>query len=1338
MRGILLFLFLNFIFLPSLRGVVNYDKLSHLHIRDFCQDSLGYMWIATTRGLNRYNGYDFKQFSHNKKDEHSLENDIANSLLLDSRHRLWIGTGTGVNQYDFRSERFIHYEMPNMLIFTFHEDKEGDVWVATHSFIGKINEQTFSVEIYTDPQFQLDGVNVLLEDSRGRFWAGTGKGLVNIHHNQWTLIPLPDDRKINCICLDPQGIFMIGTNSGFAFFDPATQNFLDIPALLSSNRSLNQAHIHFIKEITPLKYLIGTSSEGLYLYDALRHTLEQNPIEYTEALNSQQLLCCEVDDQGNVWIGSFDKGFAVYSNKLPIFNRNLDLNNTFKNIFTTRVIEDRYKNLWAGTRYQGVYHYNTHNHHVRIYDHRNFSTFKGKNNLVEELYIDMHGYLWIVCEDRILAGSFDETGNYSLLRQISLADHPGSASIAEDHQGNLWFGLAYGLFVIRKGDVQAPFENIHLGNFTKVYPLSGGELLCSIYNKGIYRINGDFSLTLLEMPTLEATLLSQHCIDLFEDDQKRLWLGSYNEGTMYIRGDEYRIFDMADGLPSNDIIAIRADNDGNIWMSTTYGLSCMNPDYLVTNYFEYDGTQGDQYHEKASLLNSDGLLFFTGNHGLTFFDPYLITPNSTPPLIVIEDLKIKNESVRPEENGNVLDCNISYTGKIVLDHTHTLFSIDYSGIDFLNPRRLTYAYKLNGFDQDWNHVGDFRRATYSNLKPGRYTFTVTAFNRDGLECLHPATLEIEVKAAPWFAWWAFLFYFILFGATIYAFMYLRIKVKLQKQRLELDHYEHEREREVTEMKMTFYTNISHELRTPLTLISAPVQQLLAGTDPESKDGKLLQTISRNRNRLHRLIDQLLDFRKIEDGILALKVRQSDILHEISAILDDYISSASGKGIDIEYTFCEPPPEIWYDPDKIEKIMHNLLSNALKHTPPNNKIRITVQTVSFAQIRQRYNNLTIPEEKYIEISVANNGEGVPPHKLDEIFERYRQVESPTGRRPDYAGMGIGLHYAGKLTEVHHGSITAELLAEGGMIFSFLLPLGDVYSSTEKDSFGEETEKFSDPEDLPETEDLESSHRSNTALHEYTVLIAEDNIELMVYFRQMLGDRYNIMEALDGIRAWELIQKQYPDLVLSDVIMPKLSGYELCARIKQDPASSHIPVILLTAKTSMVEQIEGLSYGADAYICKPFNVDYLLLTIENRLRNREKLRTFYSTPQLPDDRDEIPIRMNTLDHQFMEKLMKILESKLYDSELSIDELAREMTFSRTSFYRKLKGLTNIAPADFIRNYRLKRAAEMILEGSWNLSEIADKTGFTNYAHFSVLFKKHFDVSPKNYKKSRENKK
>ena len=1310
-------------------------NLSHLHVRDFCQDSLGYMWIATARGLNRYNGYDFKQFFHDKENVRSLDNDMIYSLFLDSRHRLWVGTSTGVNRYDFENDRFIRYDMPYAYVHTFYENREGEIWVGTTIGVGRIDESASSVHIFPDTPPAYKTVSTLLEDSRGNQWAGSGGGLIHLHPDlPWELFPLPGDRRVNCLCLDPQGIFMIGTNSGIVFFDPSGNRFLDVPETLTSGTPLNSLYIHFIREIAPLRYLIGTSADGLFLYDALRQTLEHNPFEYSEPLESQQPICCKTDNQGNVWIGSFDKGFAVYNTQHSFFNRDPRLNHTFQDVFTTRIIEDRYRNLWIGTRYKGLYHYGK-DGEVRIYDSSDSLLFKRNNNLVEELFIDSRDRLWIVGANRIMACTFDRAGNISRQRLILLEGSSGAASITEDERGNIWFGLASGLFLIRSGELHGAFERIYAGNIPKVYRRSGGEILFSAYGKGLFQVDDDLSVRRVGMPAPEAVPLSRHCVDLFEDSQNRLWLGTYNEGTMYIKGSEYRIFGMSDGLPCNDITCIQADREGNIWLSTANGLSRIAPDFSVANYFEHDGTQGNQYHEKATLARSDGTLFFTGNHGLTFFDPRQIVRNSHPAPIVIEDLKIHNESVRAGERSSILTRVISFAERIVLNHRHSLISIDYSGIDFLVPHKLTYAYKLEGFDAQWNRVGDHRRATYSNLTPGHYRFMVTAFNNDGLESVRPAVLEIDVKPAPWATWWAWLLYFAVFCAAIYTFMRLWTKIKLQKQSLEMESYEREREREVTEMKMTFYTNISHELRTPLTLISAPVQQLLGSTDPDSREGELLQTISRNRNRLHRLIDQLLDFRKMEDGVLALKTSRGNLTKTLASIIDPYLSTASEKKIDIRFEPYSPDLEMWFDPDKIEKIMHNLLSNAMKHTPANGRISITTRRVLFSEVRTQYEEVIPLGEQYVEITVSDTGPGLPPDKLGELFVRYRQIESATGLKPDYAGTGIGLHYTKRLTETHHGGISASIAPEGGMNFSVLLPLEDVYAPSEK-NIGEKSDSGFGIVGDPETDHAETEEHFNPGAHDHTVLIAEDNIELMVYFRQMLGDRYNILEAPDGARAWKIMQEKCPDLVLSDVVMPELSGYELCTRIKQDPALSHIPVVLLTAKTSMSEQIEGLSHGADAYICKPFNVDYLLLTIENSLRNRERLRTFYSTPKPADGPEEPPVRLNMLDQRFMDKLMELLENELSDPNLNIDNIAREMAFSRTSFYRKLKGLTDTPPADFIRNYRLKRAAEMIQEGSWTLYEVAERSGFGNYTHFSVLFKKHFGISPRNYKENSKN--
>lgn len=1299
---------------------------SHLCVRNFCQDSLGYVWIATARGLNRYNGYEFKHFFHDKNDSLSLDNDMIYSLFLDSRHQLWVGTSTGINRYDFTHDRFLRYKMPGpRYVLSITEDSHGAIWATTTSGIGKIDPQNRCVEMVPDENLRAATVSTLVEDKSGNLWAGTHRGLACRNGSVWTPVALDRDKSVTCICPDPQGIFMLGTGSGITLFDPATASFLETPAILASNPALNKAYIHFIREIRPLKYLIGTSADGIFLYDALRQTLQQDPPEYTEPLHSREPLCCYVDRQDNVWIGSFDNGFAVINPQHSFFNLDHEIDGTFKDVFSTRIVEDEHRNLWVGTRYRGLWFYGK-DRTVRRYDTSNSPIFK-TNNLVEELFIDSRHRLWIAGAEQLAVATYDSDGKIAVLHTIPHRGI-GSATITEDRAGNIWFGLASGLFLLRNGTLPGALEKIYSGNISKVYLLSDGRLLFSAFGNDVYTIDSQtMSVSPVKMPSPETSAISRHCIDIFEDSQQRIWFGSYNEGVMYVKGSEYRTLSMADGLPCNDITCIRQDRTGDIWLSTAYGISRIDRDMAITNYFENDGTKGNLFHEKASLLRSDGTLFFTGNHGLTFFDPQVLTRNDRRSPVVIEDLKIKNKSVVPAEKGSVLKKPVSCTDRITLSHKHSVITIDYSGIDFLSPRKLTYAYKLEGFDEKWNFVGEYRRASYSNFTPGDYVFQVKAINGDGLESAVPATLRITVKPAPWATWWAWAVYILLLTAAILFFTNLRIKIRLQQERLELEANEHKREQDVNEMKMTFFTNISHELRTPLTLISAPTQQLMRLIDPESSAGKLLTTIHRNCSQLHRLMDQLLDFRKMEDGMLSLKIVRADIAAELETIVNSYRIVAAEKNISVVFSPQVRPLEIWYDPDKIEKIMHNLLSNAMKYTPENGRIEIVAEERSILEVHEHY-GIESPQERYLEISVSDNGPGVPEDKLGELFVRYRQIESPAGLRPDYTGSGIGLHYTLRLVEMHRGKIIAELRKPTGMKFSFILPSGDIYSPEEKAGAGipESDAESPIPADIGRT-----SEQQDAGKHEYTILVAEDNTELMIYFRQMLGEEYNVIEATDGTRAWEILQSESPDLILSDVVMPGLSGYELCARVKQHPDLSHIPVILLTAKTSMPEQIEGLTHGADAYVCKPFNVEYLLLLIGNQFRNRSKLRSYYFSARSKTGREEPPVKLNAFDRKFMDKLMELLEKSLSDMELNIDEIASEMAFSRTSFYRKLKGLTNMAPADFIRAYRLRRAAEMIEEGSWNLYEVAENVGFSNYTHFSVIFKKHFGVSPKDYR-------
>jgi signal transduction histidine kinase/ligand-binding sensor domain-containing protein/DNA-binding response OmpR family regulator len=1304
-----------------------HSQMSNLNIRAFCQDSLGYMWIATFRGLNRYNGYEFIQYFHDKNDSLSLGNDLIISLFIDSSHRLWIGTATGVNLYDFATDTFSKYPATQGIayIYSFYEDHSKRVWVATSIGPGWID--TTQRKVIMDAH-ESPAVHLFMEDESQRLWMGLNDtlGLAFKNGQLWERLAIPGNRRVICIFRDPRGIWWLGTSAGLVLFDPIAQTFKEPPETCRQNYLLNHTQINFIKEITPFMLLIGTESQGIFQYDIPTQTLLHNEPQPLGMLGSDQLLSCYVDRQENVWIGSFDRGFSVWKRYLDYFNPDPVLSNTFRDKFVTRILEDVYGNLWISTRYHGLFHYTPFGKLTR-YNAGNSNLFKDNHYLIESLFIDSKNRIWIGLSEELLVGNFTRDGQLVIRERKKVK---GAGTMVEDPKGRLWVGATSGLYRLTSDNRRMEVELVYRANVPDICVLSSGDMLFSSYNEGVFRIpaNGG-QPERFSIQNNHTKDIASHCITIFEDSRQRLWLGSYGNGLLCLSKGKQYILTRSNGLPSNDVLCFREDRQGDMWMSTSYGISRLRiTDTTFVNYFSNDGTLGNQFHEKAGLRHSDGRIFFTGNHGLTFFNPAAMLPNKYPPQVHLDDLKIMNQSVKPAPKGSVLKQSIAFTKQITLNHQHSTVSFDYSGIDFLAPQKLTYAYKLEGFDKDWNYMDHFRRATYSNLASGEYTFMVKAINGDGVESLHPATLRITVKPAPWFSWQAIVLYFIILVTGAFLLFRLWFRIKLSKQLLEMEHSEREREKQIAEMKMTFFTNISHELRTPLTLISAPLERLLAQKSLDNASHQLLSTISRNVQRLLRLMNQLLDFRKMESGMLALRVASIDIIFYIQYIREAFIYQAGEKQVALTFEPHTVRQEMWVDTDKLEKILHNLLSNALKYTPQKGSVDIFTQELTVRQVKAKYRELKdIKCNRYMEIIVSDSGPGIPAGKLGELFVQYRQIEGSSGLYPDYGGSGIGLYYTKRLVEAHSGSIVAINQCESGMAFSFVLPLEDVYRKEEKDPKKETV--LSDRNIHTEIGHDAPVVSDNSPRHPYTILIVEDNIELMAFIRTVLEEHYQPVCAVDGNEAWKLVQNEAPDLILSDVLMPGWSGYQLCQQVKQHPAFSHIPVILLTAKSSIDDQIEGLEHGADMYICKPFHVEYLLLTIANLLKSRETLRQYFSTPQSKDE-TEVPIKLNEIDQVFLNRLTQFLEKELDNSELNINSIARNLGFSRTGFYRKLKGLTDMSPLDFFRNYRLRRAAEMIREGTMPLNEVAEKTGFGTYSYFSVIFKKHFGFSPRDY--------
>lgn len=1301
------------------------SKISYLNVQSFCQDSLGYMWIATLHGLNRYNGYEFNQYFYDKEDSTSLDNDMVFALYLDSSHRLWIGTLTGVNLYDFEHNTFIHYKNSNghsANVYSFYEDHSGDVWVATHEGLGLID--TIHQKVIFSAKTNCI-VYSIWEDNSQRLWMGTSMGLAeNKNDSLWKYYPLPDHRQeLTSIYKDPKGAWWMGTNAGMICFDPLSRSFLKLPSSNLEQPQLALSRISFIIEIDQLKLLIGTASHGLFQYDILSQTIEQNTPWRLNNFDSSELLCCYVDHQKNVWIGSYDKGFSVWNKSLEYFNGEHRLSELVENNFVTRIVEDHFGNLWIGTRYNGLYHY-TPSGKIKIYNATN-SDLLNDNKPIESLFIDSENRIWIGLADQLIAADIFPNGNINILKQKKFTQ---VRTMKEDKSGNLWIGSWNGLFKIKSNNaINEKLPPYYHGNIPDVCILDSGDVLFSSYGQGIFRLAKDDTIArIVEVPE-NAIFAAQACVTLFEDSQNRIWAGSYGHGLICVDKSQIRTFTKKDGLSNNNVLCFQEDSEGFIWMSTSNGISKLNPtDKTFINYSSNDGTLGNQYHEKGGLKHTDGRIFFTGNHGLTFFNPLVVLPHKEPPVVVLEDLKIFNRSIRPEPNSLNLIKNISYASSITLNHKQSNFSLDYTAFDFIAANKLNYAYKLEGFDERWNYMGNFRRASYSSLPAGSYNFRVKAINRDGVESIQPASIQIKVKPAPWFSWQAWVLYFLIFISAIYYLFRLVFKVKMNRKLLEVEHNERLREQEIAEMKMNFFTNISHELRTPLTLISAPIEQLANQEELRGTNKKLMDTISRNVSNMLRLINQLLDFSKIENGTLTLLVQKEDLILHIKNIHDVFLYPAAKKQIEITFTPHISSLVLWVDTDKLEKILNNLLSNALKHTPEKGHINITTQALNKADVELKYSGkISSSCNSYFEIEVTDSGQGIQENKLGELFRRYRRINGPSGLKPDYGSSGIGLHYTKHLVEEHNGQIRAKVHPEGGMIFSFILPIDDVYTDNEKQT---------STELLITT--LQNNNHSNKKKPEikkqHTILIVEDNSELLEFIKELLSVDYKTLEATDGNQGWELVQEKSPDLILSDVLMPGMSGYQLCNLVKTHLEHSHIPVILLTAKSTIYDQVEGLEKGADQYICKPFNVDYLLLTIKNLFKARDKLRQYYSTPQTSAEKEiPIPVGLSEYDKRLMGKLTVILEKELPNPELNIDYIGRDLGLSRTSFYRKMKGLMNMTPIEFLSSYRLKKAAEMLLEGTLSLSEISDKTGFSSYSYFSKSFKKHFGVPPKKYK-------
>ena len=1067
--------------------------------------------------------------------------------------------------------------------------------------------------------------------------------------------------------------------------------------------------------------LLSTSKNGLFELNLLTHSLRgQGDAGFTVPVPDAYVTQIFQDSRKNIWLGTYDKGlFADYYYKEKFGGSDSYLNRVIENSSVMAVAIDKQENLWISTMSKGmfVYHCNSQKAEPVVIEGLPAGETK---NAVNHIFCDRDGLLWLSTANIVMKCRYDGQ-RLSILGQWPV---PMAMDFEQTDDGTVWVASSTTYIFGFRPDSGEPIAkqafNVDYTFIPSLLKLSDGQMLISAFYQNITRMDSPSGkLTQLEIPDMQKCIRRSVFIptDMHQDKQGNVWIGTVSNGLLRYNLQTNEMTRIA-GLSCSDVASIEEGHQGNLWISTMKGLNRLDVKTgRITSLYKADGLAGDEFMDRASCQLPNGSLVFGGTDGITMFDPADIDTLLQLPLI-FSDLKVHNQLIRPSAEGPI-EVMLDSCKEIRLKHSENSISISFTALDFGEYERVHYYYKLDGFDSEWIDAGSSHSASYANLPSGHYTFRVRTTDSASDEAVSDErTVKVVVEPAPAYSWWAWLIYLVL-GGLLASYVYQNGRRLMKARRAARQaQMEKEQEKRVNAMNMSFFANIAHEFRTPLTMIAGPVGQLAKSASLDTEERNLLSVAQRSIQRMFKLVNQLMDFNKLENDTLRLSVEQIDVVEAMNNICDTFEFNIKEKGLTLNRFGMEDELMAWTDGDKLEKIVSNLLSNALKFTPQGGHIDVSLDVA----------------DEMVKVTIADTGKGIPEEQKENIFKRYYQLDNQTKAIVNW-GTGIGLYYSRRLAELHHGSLTAGNREEGtGAVFTFIYPMTE-QSYTEQErrplyeetGIGKEGEKESSALVL---NTLPSADVRDDEDNRPTILVVDDDTEIINYMRILFSQDYRLITCLDADTALEEMRAEEPNLVLSDVAMPGKDGYELCHEIKQDIQLSHIPVILVTAKITAENQVEGLSVGADAYVTKPFEPAVLSALIQSQLKNRERVRKLLSKATTTED-ESVEEALSEQDKHFMEELYKLMEEELSNSELDVTRITKMLYISRTKLYYKIKGLTGETPSSFFRTYKLNRAAELLKSGKYTVSEIADKTGFSTQSHFSVVFKKQFGVTPSEFK-------
>lgn len=1308
------------------------DGLTQGMIHDILQDSLGFMWFATKDGLNRYDGYGFELYSHFPADSFSLSGHIVNVLFEDTYGRIWAGThNNGLNIFDRKTERFYKLDdndspevgLNSDRIFSIEQERDSIFWIGTGSGLcrltvppgeqlwantGRVNlnhrVRSFAIEPIPNPN--LNSVATCLSTVSDTLYFAISNRLfrLNLHqYHSWEEI----SEKIKAHTIEipfgfrsmemtEDGYLILPTNQEVKIYHKGKSWDIDLPLQLQG----------FVPDVAINKEgTIWGVSAGLYKIHPKRPKGQQLEIVFTTKPAYYTPTVC-IDHTGLVWLGTNGYGIRKFNPASARFNHFMPGTST-RQLYT-----DQKGRCWVWVAVSlKVLNPETGRYELPS----TFPSWIEKATWVINPEPDIFWFHYPIIEKQTALVRVNERTGEVIAYPYSCKPNPDSPLFL-DRDGNIWFSSRDGQLVVfdtKTGTYHYQsmsdwFAERQENTAVTVFQAEpGSETVWAGTQYGLLRLNRNednsfnhkvYDFDINEPGSISENYILSICNRPGEPD--KLWIGTKGGGLNHFDTQTglFRSVTTKDGLPNNVAYGLLPDEEGFLWVTTNRGLSKYHPDRgTFKNYTFADGLQSNEFNTSSYHKAEDGRFLIGGVNGVHVFHPKNIPVSSLPPKVYLTGLNINNEPWQNTENPQSLRP-IELVENMELKHYQDQLFFKFSALDYAAPQNNRYRYQMIGLDDAPVYAGTRREVAYANLAPGHYTFKVWGANNEDIWSSAPAVLGIVIHPPWWATYWAYLIYILLFFTLVYSAYRFQVNRDRLKTQLAYEKREAVRLAALDRMKSNFFSNITHEFRTPLTLILEPARRL--GQQLQHKNSqKWAELIINNSERMLNLVNQLLDINRLEEGLMPVKHQQADLNHLLSSVLKGYEGAAQDKDIRLELEIHGRSHLKWVetDPEKVRKIIHNLLSNAFKFTP--NGGQITVSANGLADSRK------------IEISVEDTGPGIAPEHQSQIFDRFYQVDDSSTRSA--GGTGIGLALCRELARKLEGEITVSSAPGAGSCFTLKLPLCPAAAEETANSSNLASEKIST-----------AAAEHTPAQHGTTILIVEDNADLRDFLCSILEGNFELTTAQDGIEGLQIATETLPDIIISDVMMPRLDGYDMTVQLKDDFRTSHIPVILLTAKSALESRLTGLKTGADAYLSKPFYAEELIAQIGNLLEQRNRLQHYFQgqenqgmhAPTLPD-----------LEHEFLQKAFAVIEDHMPDEQFSIEQLSSALLLSRSQLHRKLKALTGQTASEFLRNYRLKKALDLLRQPDLSVSEVSLKVGFSSPQYFSTKFKEKYGYSP-----------